>query len=136
MSISRKLVVAGLVFDGNRVLLTQRRADRAMPLKWEFPGGKMEPGESPVEALERELFEELDVSVSVGQIWDVLFHRYPDFDLLMLVYECRLEPGESPRCRDVEDLAWVEPSRLSSYDVLEADAPLLHRLRRDGIPTR
>lgn len=131
-----KLVVAGLVIaDDDRVLLTQRRPNQAMPGKWELPGGKIEPGESPTDALARELLEELDVTVSVGRVWDVLFHRYPEFDLLMLVYECRLAAGESPRCRDVEDLAWVEVGKLCTYDVLAADAPLLSRLEREGVPS-
>lgn len=132
---SRKLVVAGLIVGSDgRVLLTQRRADQAMPLKWELPGGKVEPGESPTAALARELSEELDVDVVVGRVWDVLFHPYPEFDLLMLVYACTLVAGESPRCRDVEDLDWVEVGNLCSYDVLPADAPLLARLEAEGIP--
>jgi 8-oxo-dGTP diphosphatase len=132
----RKLVVAGLLIAADdRILLTQRRADQPMPLKWEIPGGKIEPGESPTDALERELREELDVAVSVGRVWDVLFHRYPEFDLLMLVYACRLPAGESPRCRDVENLAWVEVGKLCTYDVLSADAPLLARLESEGVPS-
>ncbi len=132
----RRLVVAGLMREGRAVLLSQRRATQAMPLKWEFPGGKVEPGESPEEALERELVEELGVRVSVGPIWDVLFHRYPDFDLLMLVYVCALIPGETPRCRDVEDLAWVAPERLGDYDVLPADRPLIARLLAEDSAAR
>src|SRR5687768_15766364 len=83
----RKLVVAGVIVGGDRrILITQRRADQALPLKWEFPGGKVEPGEAPADALVRELAEELGVTASVGRIWDVLFHAYPSFDLVMLVY--------------------------------------------------
>jgi 8-oxo-dGTP pyrophosphatase MutT (NUDIX family) len=77
----RKLVVAGLIIgDDQRILITQRRADQAMPLQWEFPGGKVEAGEDPVAALARELAEELGVIARVGRIWDVLFHAYPAFD--------------------------------------------------------
>src|ERR1044071_5108457 len=90
----RKLVVAGLLARDGRVLVTQRRADQALPLQWELPGGKVEPGEAPVAALARELREELGVETAVGRIWDVLFHAYPEFDLVMLVYACRLLPGE------------------------------------------
>src|SRR5215210_4015592 len=110
MSRPRKLVVAGLIIGADRrILITQRRADQALPLQWEFPGGKIEPGESPTVALERELAEELGVRVHVGRIWDVLFHPYPAFDLLMLVYVCRLATGEVPRAVEVADLAWVVP---------------------------
>ena len=126
----RKLVVAALVRDADgRVLLTRRRADQPMPEKWELPGGKLEPGESPTEALVRELEEELGVRPRVGRIDEVLYHRYPEFDLLMLVYACELLPGAVPRPIEVAELAFVEPARLGDYDILPADAPLVARLR-------
>ena len=127
-------MAAGLVIDGGRVLITQRLADRAMPLKWEFPGGKIEPGESPERALVRELQEEIGVEVRVGAIWDVLWHAYPDFDLLMLVYPCVVVGESEPRCCEVEDLAWVFPTEMQSYDILEADGPMVRRLLAEGVP--
>jgi 8-oxo-dGTP diphosphatase len=132
----RKLVVAGVLVDhaGERVLVSQRRADQALPLRWEFPGGKVEPGEAPVAALERELTEELGVTVQVGRIWEVLFHAYPSFDLVLLVYPCRLLAGE-PRAVLVAQVAWCPPGQLGAYDILEADAPLVARLVKEGIPT-
>jgi 8-oxo-dGTP diphosphatase len=131
----RKIVVAGLlVDDAGRVLVTQRRADQAMPLQWELPGGKLEAGESPTAALARELREELGVEVEVGRVWEVLFHAYPEFDLLMMVYRCRLPVTELPRCVEVADLAWRAPDRLSDLDVLPADAPLVARLAGEGVP--
>ncbi|MEO8704110.1 MAG: (deoxy)nucleoside triphosphate pyrophosphohydrolase [Kofleriaceae bacterium] len=132
----RKLVVAGLIIaDDRRVLITQRRADQALPLQWEFPGGKVEPGESPVAALIRELREELGVTASVGKIWDVLFHAYPAFDLVMLVYACRIAPGEAPRAVEVADLAWVATADLpGAWDILPADRPLVDRLVAEGPP--
>jgi 8-oxo-dGTP diphosphatase len=128
-------VVAGLIVDdAGRVLVTQRRADQALPLQWEFPGGKLEPGESPTAALARELAEELGVRAEVGRIWDVLFHAYPEFDVLMLVYRCRLSRDDLPRCLEVADLAWRPPDRLADLDVLPADAPLVARLAAEGAP--
>ncbi len=105
-----------------------------MPLKWEFPGGKIEAGESPDAALRRELSEEIGVDVHVHRIWDVLFHSYPDFDLLMLMYPCTLVGTAKPRCIDVADLVWVRPEEMRKYDILAADAPLVERLIEEGIP--
>lgn len=129
----RKLVVAGLIVRDGLVLITQRRADQALPLQWEFPGGKVEPGESPVAALERELTEEIGVKVEVGRIWDVLFHPYPAFDLVMLVYACTVVEGE-PRAVEVADVQWVDRGKLPEWDVLPADRPLVERLLAEGPP--
>ena len=125
----RTLVVAGLIARDAKILITQRRADQALPLQWEFPGGKVEPGEAPVAALARELSEEI-----VGRIWDVLFHAYPAFDLVMLVYACRIVDGE-PRAVEVADVAWVAASELPRWDILPADRPLVERLVSDGPPS-
>jgi 8-oxo-dGTP diphosphatase len=135
VSRSPKLVVAALAVDeSGRILITRRRPDQPLPDQWEFPGGKMEPGESPEEALARELSEEIGVRPSVGAVWDVLFHRYPDYDVLMLVYACRLPAGAEPRCLEVGALAWVRADELGGYDILPADRPLIARLERDGPP--
>lgn len=133
----RKLVVAGLIVapDG-KVLITKRRADQAMPLQWEFPGGKVEPGEAPIAALARELREEIGAVAQVGRIWEVLCHAYPAFDLVMLVYACRLASGEVARAVEVEDLAWVSTADLpGSWDILPADRPLVARLVAEGPPS-
>ena len=134
----RKLVVAGLVMRDGLVLITQRRADQALPLQWEFPGGKVEPGEAPVAALVRELREEIGVGVEVGRIWDVLFHAYPAFDLVMLVYPCRVvdSPDNEPSAVEVADLRWLAPGELPAWDkaILPADRPLVQRLVNEGLP--
>lgn len=124
---SRTLVVAALVRDEGRILVSRRRADQAMPLLWEFPGGKVEPGEDPVVALAREVREELGCEVRVGRIAEVVFHAYPAFDLVMLVYACDLVRGV-PRALDVGEVAWVTPAELPLLDLLPADYPLARRL--------
>jgi 8-oxo-dGTP diphosphatase len=132
VGIERKLVVAALIENADgEVLLSQRREDQDLPLLWEFPGGKVEPGEAPEAALRRELEEELGVNpaaAKVGTIWDVLFHRYPRYDVYLLVYRVTLAPGVMPRPVEVRDLAWVARARLPEVDILPADAPLVARL--------
>jgi 8-oxo-dGTP diphosphatase len=133
---NRTLVCAGLIVRDGRVLITQRTAEQKQPelaLKWEFPGGKLEPGESPAEALVRELREEIGVTVRVGRIWDVLFHPYPTFDLVMLVYSCTILDGE-PAAVEVNATAWVPTEELGRWDILMADRPLVERLLTEGPP--
>jgi 8-oxo-dGTP diphosphatase len=132
---TRKLVVAGLITsrDG-RVLITQRRADQPLPLQWEFPGGKVEPGESPQQALARELAEEIGARARIGRIWDVLHHVYDDYEVVMLVYHCELRPGQEVQPLEVRDIAWCEPGALRQYDILPADQPLIERLVGEGLP--
>jgi 8-oxo-dGTP diphosphatase len=124
---ARKLVVAALMRREGRVLMSRRRADQSMPLLWEFPGGKVEPGEAPEVALAREVREELGCGVAVGRIREVVFHAYPDFDLYMLVYACEVVDG-TPRPVQVAEVAWVEAARLPGLDLLPADLPLAREL--------
>jgi 8-oxo-dGTP diphosphatase len=130
----RKLVVAALIRAGGDrgpILMSRRRADQPLPLLWEFPGGKVEPGEAPEQALAREVREELGCGVAVGRIDDVVFHAYPDFDVYLLVYPCTIVDGV-PSALDVAEIAWVEPARLPSLDLLPADYPLARRIAAEA----
>ena len=121
------LIVAAAVTERDgRVMLCQRRPGVHNALKWEFPGGKLEAGESPEAALARELREELDVEVAVGRIRDAVVHRYPDRDVLVLFYGCRIVCGE-PKTMDCNAVAWVSPDELSRYDLAGADAEFVKR---------
>ena len=127
----RKLVVAALVREGGRILMSRRRPDQAMPNLWEFPGGKVEPGEHPEAALRREVREELGCDLEIDRIEEVVFHAYADFDLYMLVYAGRIAAG-APRAVEVAEIAWVEAARLPELDLLPADYPLARKLAAGG----
>jgi 8-oxo-dGTP diphosphatase len=127
----RLLVVAALIWREGRLLISRRRVDQAMPNLWEFPGGKVEAGESPQVALVREIREELGCEVEVGRIDDVVFHDYPAFDLYMLVYRCQVIGG-TPSAVAVAEIAWIEPAALPGLELLPADFPLARRLAAEA----
>lgn len=124
----RALVVAALVRGINgRVLMSQRRSDQSLPLCWEFPGGKVEPGEAPEAALVREIHEELGCEVKVERIYDVVFHPYESFDLVMLVYEAEITAG-APMAKQVAAVGWFLPAEIPDLVLPPADYPLARRL--------
>jgi 8-oxo-dGTP diphosphatase len=132
----RLLVVAALIEQRGRVLLSQRRVDQSFPLHWEFPGGKVEPGENPRDALVREIREELGCTVGVGDVVDVVFHAYPAFDLVMPVYQSRIVRGIA-RPAQVAAIAWIARAQLAKMTLPPADIPLAKRLaRRRPVRTR
>jgi 8-oxo-dGTP diphosphatase len=130
VSINLVLVAACALIDADgRVLLTERPAGKTMAGLWEFPGGKIEPGERPEQTLIRELKEELAIVVQEPCLAPLTFasHAYPDFHLLMPLYVCRrwdglVTPQEGQR------LAWVRPQRLREYKMPPADEPLVAHL--------
>jgi 8-oxo-dGTP diphosphatase len=112
------------------VLLAQRPAGKPMAGLWEFPGGKVDPGETPETALIRELTEELGIDVAASCLAPFTFasHSYPDFHLLMPLYVCRKWSG-IPAAREGQHFAWVRPARLGDYPMPPADKPLVAMLR-------
>lgn len=125
------LVVACALIDAdNRVLLARRPQGKPMAGLWEFPGGKVEPGEIPEHALIRELAEELDIDVTESCLAPLTFasHAYDDFHLLMALYVCRKWSG-LVHAREGQDVSWVRAARLSDYDMPPADRPLVAMLR-------
>ncbi|MFQ5984498.1 MAG: (deoxy)nucleoside triphosphate pyrophosphohydrolase [Alphaproteobacteria bacterium] len=125
------LVAAVALIDGDgRVLLAQRPPGKAMAGLWEFPGGKVEAGESPEAALIRELKEELGIDVSANCLAPLSFtsHRYDEFHLLMPLFVCRVWEG-TMRPKEDQKVAWVRPARLGDYPMPPADRPLVAALR-------
>jgi 8-oxo-dGTP diphosphatase len=125
------LVAACVLLDGDgRVLLAKRPEGRPLAGLWEFPGGKIEAGEEPEDALIRELREELGIAIAKQDLAPLTFasHAYPDFHLLMPVYLCRRFEGEVA-AHEGQELLWVTPATLHLYDMPPADAPLKIALR-------
>jgi len=129
MTVTLVVAVALIDIDG-RVLLAQRPEGKAMAGLWEFPGGKVQPGETPETALIRELKEELGIDVAEACLAPLSFasHRYDRFHLLMPLYACRRWTG-SPEAREGQRLAWVRPQKLEHYPMPPADKPLVAMLR-------
>lgn len=121
------IVAAGMVLDRGRLLLTQRKEDAHQPLLWEFPGGKVEEGEAPKKALQRELREELRIEVEVGRIFEVTFHTYPEHHVLLLFYPCRIREGV-PQPIGCRDLRWFSLGEMNALPMPAADDALRKRL--------
>jgi 8-oxo-dGTP diphosphatase len=125
------LVAAVALIDADgRVLLSRRPEGKSMAGLWEFPGGKVEPGETPETALIRELHEELGIETWKSCLAPLTFasHSYPDFHLLMPLFACRRWEG-SPLPREKQELAWVRAADLRNYEMPPADVPLVPILR-------
>jgi 8-oxo-dGTP diphosphatase len=121
--------VAGALFDGEgRVLIAQRPAGKALAGRWEFPGGKVDTGESEHAALRRELREELGVEVIAARPFMRLAHAYEDRDVELSLWIVERFAGE-PRSLDAQALKWVSPAALAAEDILEADQPFVTGLR-------
>jgi len=125
------LVTAAVVFDGDKVLITRRPDDSRHAGLWEFPGGKIDPGESPEEALCREISEELNAEVRVVEIFDVVFYRYDWGPVLILAYTCQLLTKTLHNI-GVAEHRWVHPQELSDFPILPADRPIISRLKRQA----
>jgi 8-oxo-dGTP diphosphatase len=121
---------AALIDPDGRVLLAQRPEGKSLAGLWEFPGGKVESGETPEAALIRELKEELDIDTWASCLAPLTFasHSYDDFHLLMPLFACRKWQG-TVRSREGQRLAWVKPNALRDYPMPPADLPLIPILR-------
>jgi 8-oxo-dGTP diphosphatase len=120
------LVAACVLLDGEgRILIAKRPEGRSLAGLWEFPGGKVEPGESPEHALIRELAEELGIGIAAADLAPLTFasHDYPDFHLLMPLFLCRRWRG-TVAPHEGQELRWVKPAELLSYPMPPADEPL------------
>jgi len=128
-----KQVVAALIFREDQVLVCQRTRHQTMPLKWEFPGGKIEEGEQPRDALRRELNEELGIDATIGEEVARIRHEYKSGSAVELrFYAVREYKGEIEN-RIFKDMRWAQRSELPSFDFLEADLQLVRELAEGKI---
>lgn len=127
----REVIVAAaaLIAPDNRVLVAQRPPGKSFAGQWEFPGGKLEPGETPEAALHRELHEELGIRVAPADLEPLttVCHPYPDFDLVMIVYACRFWTG-TLHGREGQALLWADAATLAALPMPPADIPVVAAL--------
>lgn len=121
-------VSAALIFRRGRLLITQRHADSHLGGCWEFPGGKREAGETFEQCLVREIREELGVEISVGELFEEIFHAYPEKSVHLKFFLCALLSGE-PKPLDCAAVKWIQKAGLDAHEFPAADARLLERLK-------
>ncbi|MCH5271152.1 MAG: 8-oxo-dGTP diphosphatase MutT [Lachnospiraceae bacterium] len=119
-------VVAAIILDQGKIFATQRGYGEFKD-GWEFPGGKMEQGETPEQALKREIREELDVEIEVGQLFDTVEYDYPSFHLTMHCFLCTIKSGELV-LKEHEAAKWLDKESLNSVEWLPADLDLIEKL--------
>ena len=123
-------VVAALIERGGRILICQRRADHAHPLKWEFPGGKVEPGEVPADALRRELEEELAIAAEIGEEVTRYEYAYPGKNPILLIFYQVTEFQGEPQNKVFQQIVWDDRAKLPGYDFLEGDVEFVRNWAR------
>jgi 8-oxo-dGTP diphosphatase len=128
-----KRVVAALIFQNEKILVCQRTRHQVMPLKWEFPGGKIEEGEQPRDALHRELEEELGIDAVIGDEASRIVHTYPNGGSVELRFFAVHEYRGEIENKIFKDVQWAERQNLPSYDFLEADLGLVKDLAQGKI---
>lgn len=121
-------VVCAIIERDGRFLIARRPEGRHLERKWEFPGGKAEAGETELEALERELHEELRIRVEVIERLTPVEYTYPERSLRLIPFRCLIIDGE-PEAYDHEELRWIDIDEAGEYDFPEADAPILAEYR-------
>ena len=121
-------VVAALIWEGDRFLACQRPAHKARGLLWEFVGGKVEPGETPEDALIRECREELDVTVAPRDVFMTVIHEYPDLTVRLILLNAVIAEG-TPKLLEHNDLRWITTAEIDTLDFCPADEEILKKLK-------
>ena len=129
-------VVAALILRDSKILVCQRRHDDSRPLQWEFPGGKVEPGETPQEALARELREELGIEATIGRELFRTHHRYSEYgpELGLIFFQANVDRAAPLQNLVFERFEWADPSALPQYNFVQADEKFVALLASHAIP--
>ncbi len=125
-------VAAAIMTDSGRVFIAKRKPPGRMPGMWEFPGGKIEKGETPQQCLKRELYEEFGIDVIVGRHIDTSIYPYDFYTVELMAYRTRFVSGDI-KLNAHADMAWVEPENLGGYEFAPADIPFVDLIRRGGL---
>jgi len=120
-------VVAALIWDDGRFMICKRPEYKARPLLWEFPGGKVEPGESRESALVRECREELGVTLAVGDVLNDVVHEYSDITIRLIVFNATISEGK-PRLLEHNDIRWIKKEEIPQYVFCPADEAILRQI--------
>ena len=120
-------VVAALIWQGDRFMICQRPANKARALLWEFVGGKVESGETKEQAIIRECKEELNVLLSVGDVFKDVVHEYPDITVHLTLFNATIAEGE-PQKLEHNDIQWITPSEIPNYEFCPADQEILEKI--------
>ena len=120
-------VVAALIWDHDKFMICQRPANKARSLLWEFVGGKVEPGETKEQALIRECREELNVLLSVGDVFVDVVHEYSDITVHLTLFNATIAEGE-PQKLEHNDIRWITPSEIPNYEFCPADEEILAKI--------
>ena len=123
-------IVAALIWKNNKFMICQRPAHKARGLLWEFVGGKVELGETKEQALIRECKEELNVLLSVGDMFIDAVHEYPDLTVHLTLFNATISEGE-PRKLEHNDIRWIAPSEIPNYDFCPADEEILKKIIKE-----
>lgn len=128
----KQIGVAVIVNQEGKILIDRRKSSGEMGGLWEFPGGKIELGETVEECIKREIKEELDLKIAVGDRLTTITHTYETFKVTLYVHYCQYLSGK-PQPIECEEILWVDPSRLSEYQFPQANAKIINLLQLEGI---
>ena len=120
-------VVAALIWDKDNFMICQRPATKSCALLWEFVGGKVEPGETKEQALIRECREELNITLSVGDVFTEVVYEYPDITVHLTLFNAEISEGV-PELLEHNDLKWITPSQIPNYNFCPADKEILEKI--------